>query len=159
MERQHKLSCLFDGETEKLLDSIGFIIDTDGENELDNDLTVDAFEAAFPDDEEDEKGIEKAINMLYSVLVCATSSGSPDRLGNLLSPSTSIASNLPQIQKRKRKAPAEYDIGHAEESATAELVGYVWATDPKSPLFKKMLWRKKNLLINKFTICFTELDL
>jgi len=81
-----------------LLNSIDFIIDTDGENELDNDLTFDAFEAAFPVDEEDEKGIEKAINMLYSVLVCATSSGSPDRLGNLLSPSTSIASNLPQIQ-------------------------------------------------------------
>jgi len=81
MEQQHKLLCLFDGETEKLLDSIGFIIDTDGENELDNDLTVDAFEAAFPVDEEDEKGIEKAINMFYSMLVCVTSSGSPIRLG------------------------------------------------------------------------------
>jgi len=82
MERQHKLSCFSDGEIEKLLNSIDFIIDTEGENELDNDLAVDAFDAAFPNDEEDEKGIEKAINMFYSMLVCVTSSGSPIRLGN-----------------------------------------------------------------------------
>jgi len=67
--------------------------------------------------------------------ICVTSSGTPTALANLMSPSTSIALNSPKVFKHKRKAPADFDIGHAEENTTqqilyAEHIGSVWAIDP-----------------------------
>jgi len=143
MERRqvNKLSALSDVEIEKFLNSIHFDIDTDGEEELEDDLTDDACEAALPVNE-DKEGIEKVLYMSDSMLareICETSTGSPTPFSKLLSLSSSIAFNLPQAQKRKRKTPAEHNIAHVKESTIAEYVGSVWAIDPKSPLFKKML--------------------
>lgn len=109
----NKLSALSDVEIEKFLNSIDIDIDTDGEEELEEDLTDDVCEAARPVNEEDEEAIEKVIHMSDSMLareICVTSSGSPTPFAKLLSPSSSIASNSPQSQKRKRKAPAEQNI-------------------------------------------------
>jgi len=144
------------------LNSIDIDIDTDGEEELEEDLTDDVCEAARPVNEEDEEAIEKVIHMSDSMLareICVTSSGSPTPFAKLLSPSSSIASNSPQAQKRKRKAPAEQNIAHVKASTIAEFVGSVWAVDPKSPLFKKMLWRQTNLVMDKSAISFNEPDL
>jgi len=63
---------------------------------LEIDLTADANESAFPVNEEDEEGIKNAINMSDSMLaaeICVTSRGTHTALGNLMSPSISIASN------------------------------------------------------------------
>jgi len=59
MERRqvNKLSALSDVEIEKFLNSIDIDIDTDGEEELEEDLTDDVCEAARPVNEEDEEAI------------------------------------------------------------------------------------------------------
>lgn len=164
MERRqmHKLSTLSDVEIEKCLNSMDFDFDTDGEEESEDDLADEVCETAFPVNDEDQEAIERAVNMSDSMLaseICVTSSGSSAPLAKLLSPSTSIASNSPQAQKRKRKAPAEHDIAHAEESTITEFVGSVLDIDPKSPIFKKILWRQNNLVLDKSAISFTEIDL
>lgn len=158
----HKLSTLSDVEIEKCLNSMDFDFDTDGEEESEDDLADEVCETAFPVNDEDQEAIERAVNMSDSMLaseICVTSSGSSAPLAKLLSPSTSIASNSPQAQKRKRKAPAEHDIAHAEESTITEFVGSVLDIDPKSPIFKKILWRQNNLVLDKSAISFTEIDL
>lgn len=171
-----KLSSLSDDDIRKVLNMIDFDGDTDNEEENEDDLDEDPCEY-----NEIDMGINEVVGMSESVLqsaICLDGS-----TASMLSPSTSNTSNNSPIPKRKRRPLAIIDPKnitknkgafesrvsrrHATDNEPTEnnvndagaFVGSVLDINPKSEAFKNILWRQKNLVLNKSAISFCDPDL
>lgn len=163
--QKSKLSSLNDEDIATFLDLLEIDDDTDVEEDLEDLLDEDVDDAELPIDTGIDEVINRAVNLSDYMLeseVCVNLNGSPASFAHVLSPSTSTSSNIPQSQNRKRKAPGEQVVIQRIETIITdpgEFVGSVKDIDPKSQTFKKMLWRKKNLVLDKSAIDFSEPDL
>lgn len=158
-----KLSSLSDDDIRKVLNMIDFDGDTDNEEENEDDLDEDPCEY-----NEIDMGMNEVVGMSESELQSAICLD--DSTASMLSPSTSNTSNNSPIPKRKRRPLAIIEpknISHATDNEPTEnnvndagaFVGSVLDINPKSEAFKKILWRQKNLVLNKSAISFCDPDL
>lgn len=158
MERQqkNKLSSLSDEEIRMMLETVDFDSETDGEadeqDDLDNDDDVD--DPDFLQNDDINMAIDRIVGMSESDLVAEIGGGESASL--LLSPctSSSIVSSTPRPQKRKR-------LQHEDNilNSVGEFNGSAVDIDPKSDIFKKMLWRQKNIVVDKSEIEFCDSEL